>query len=239
MKKILIIIACFGMLSFATLSEATLIFAGQSSGTWNDPTPEDAVFTGVGTNHFTWGVPTDTPNGSSSSVTFDGTSFYTEEQSSFKLGSLTFYNGTTKKGTSIKSVDLSIDIDFTDPYTGEELFSFTFSVFNTNNVGDPWTDADYLYFPDSYPDTSFQYQDENYNLRLLGFSQDEGVNILEQFHVLEGESTEADLYAHVTGGIDPIPEPGTLLLLGSGILGLVAYGRIKLSIEGKHSATRS
>lgn len=62
----------------------------------------------------------------------------------------------------------------------------------------------------------------------LGFMDNPGDPIINTFVTGEGLDSEADLFGRFTANLTPVPEPATMLLLGSGLLGLAGYGRKKL-----------
>jgi hypothetical protein len=60
-----------------------------------------------------------------------------------------------------------------------------------------------------------------YFFNLLGFSTDGGATISSQFFSQEGGQNSAGLYAIVTAQPIAMPEPGSLLLIGTGLAGVV------------------
>ena len=58
--------------------------------------------------------------------------------------------------------------------------------------------------------------------------------VLENFWVNQGAISHVTIYGNGPGP-DPVPEPATMLLLGSGLVGLAGYGRRKVSKKiGSH-----
>jgi hypothetical protein len=75
-----------------------------------------------------------------------------------------------------------------------------------------------------FMNTPFNYLGTDYIFSLLGFSQDGGNTIVTQFSTQEGQENIADLYGAISVA-PPIPEPATMLLLGSGLIGLAGFAR--------------
>ncbi|PSB34815.1 PEP-CTERM sorting domain-containing protein [Chlorogloea sp. CCALA 695] len=209
------------LISLATPSYAQT-FVGDSSGTFGIPnsgTNSDAVFSGIGTDTFTFGDSVGTgPN----EYSFAGNSFSTTLDSLFQVGDFTYYNGATFVGTTVDSVPLNISFDFTDPSGVTQAFSFNFQNDSTPNTGTAEENADFVFPINSIGSQTFTVGTTEYTLALSGFSQDGGVTTVEEFRVLEGESTTAGLFGKITTAPDsePIPEPSSVL----GILALSALG---------------
>ncbi len=70
----------------------------------------------------------------------------------------------------------------------------------------------------------------NYTLSLDGFSQDGGFTTVNQFRVLENQSTTAGVFGRITAA--PIPEPASML----GILAFSALGG-GILLKRKHQKT--
>jgi hypothetical protein len=219
-----------------------LTFLGNSSGIWGQPNPgsnTDPIFTGVGTNTFTWGRarPDDFENNYGTppnQLIFTGNSFSTEDIGSlFKVGDLEYYNGKVEEGTNIVSVPLSLNLSFINPSNFNQVFNFNFQLENTTNSGeDPLDDADTVYVNGNFDTRSFTFDGNEYQLSLIGFSQDNGNTSISNFRVLEDKSMRPGLYARINRVTprETIPEPASVV--GLSVLGIYLITRKKsLSIK--------
>ncbi len=197
-------------------------FEGNSSGTWGIPDPgifnTNPAYTGVGTNNFTWGFPLpNNPNFGTpaNSLKFDGTSFKSDLDSLFKIGDLTYFNGTVPLYTNVETVPLNLRVSFSNPSQVDEVFDYNFNLINTRN--DSPNPEDYVFPSPPSVDRSFTYNGNQYTLLLTGFSQDEGATSVNEFRVEEGATTTAAIYGKITLARRKVPEPNA-------IIGLLAMG---------------
>lgn len=207
----------------ATSAAQAVTFVGSSSGEFGTPDPgsnSNPTYTGVGTNTFTWGNPfnvTNPPN----SLSFAGNTFSAETDSIFKVGDLTYFNGTTTIGTNVDSVPLNVTLETSSPTSISEDFAFRFDLVNVPNTGTPEENADFVYPINSFAGSSFEFAGEDYTLELTGFSKDGGATIVDQFNILEDGTDTATVYGRINAAPpETVPEStSTLGLLTFGALG--------------------
>jgi hypothetical protein len=221
-KNVLSAIAFVAVTAVTFSGQAKAItIAGSSSGTWINPEagPDNPypVFSGVGTNIFQWGDPNGFETGSNE-LSFSGNSFSTTNDSLFKLGDLTYFNGTTLEGSQVDSVSLETTVSITVPSLLDQNFTSKLNIFTTLNTGDPQLDADSIFFPNSFSNPIFNLNGTQTKIEIVGFSKDGGTTTLSELRVLEGNRDQASIYAKFV----TVPEPsytGVHLLVFSSLGG--------------------
>ncbi|MES2195759.1 MAG: choice-of-anchor K domain-containing protein [Pseudomonadota bacterium] len=232
MKRLIAIAAAVAALGSAPSIAADV--AGSATGTFQNAVGTSGlVTTGLGTSAFTYG------DGSAfaaapSSLTFVGSAFSSALLTPFKVGTLSYFNGTTALGTEASAVDLALHSTFTNPSLGLVNSVFTLGLTTTANVdGEPNASADFVSLANSFVPTVFDIGGTQYTVKLTGFVLTGGSGFLDSnntaFHVLEGGVATADLYAEVTSAVPAVPEPGTwaMMILGFAGVGVVTYRRRK------------
>ena len=180
-----------------TITNNDVEFSGIMDGIWTNPTPEGSspLFDGIGTSYFTYGKG---PNTGPNTLEWIGNTFFSFSDIPFKLGSIKYYNGATDAGTSANDVVLNLSLIINKPKSIEVIFPFKLELINVTNTDDPWESADYVYFPNTYPEQTIEIDSVLYKLELIGFSNDGEQSKVKEFHVLEGHRTSADLYGWIT-----------------------------------------
>ncbi|AFY54826.1 hypothetical protein Riv7116_2308 [Rivularia sp. PCC 7116] len=224
-------VAVAGVIGCSSQAKA-MTFSGSVNGSWENPTAgsinTDPYYTGVGTKAFTWGDPTLFKDASANQLVFEGSPFSVNEGSLFKIGDLTYVNGTVLLGTSVESVPLNLNLSFDEPSEVDQFFSYQFNLKNTPNLSeDPDLNADFVVVAQNDATSNFLHDGNLYSLSLTGFSQENGQNVNE-FRVREGEKTTAAIYGQinkVTFSKKEVPEPG--FAIGLSLLGIYLITRKK------------
>jgi len=225
-------VATLNLIGFSNQAEAAA-FSGNVSGSWGKPTTgsinTNPIYTGVEANVFTWGDPTLFKDASANQLVFEGDSFSTDSGSLFKIGDLTYLNGTVLLGTSADSVPLKVSLSFNELVEAEQVFEYQFDLMNTPNLSDnPELNADFLVVSEKDAKQTFIYDGNAYTLSLTGFSQDNGTTQVSNFRVLEGEKTTAAIFGKINKvafSKKEVPEPGFPLALS--LVGIYFISRRK------------
>jgi hypothetical protein len=108
------------------------------------------------------------------------------------------------------------------PGTSWQSFSLGDFTLQDSKIGDFMSS-----FPASFPDNG---QINVYSVTIDGFSS--GVHFDAYDHIVAGNGARyinAPFSHDAQGGGNPVPEPGTIVLLGTGFIGLAFYGRRRLN----------
>lgn len=226
--------AALACLNVPTIGRAAVV-TGTDSGVFVNPS-WGSVTTGVGTSHFTYGDPNGFGTGPNSLTYAAANPISSTTETPFKLGTLTYYNGTTSVGTTPDHVDLKINLHLTQPGMINQNFTFTLDLMSTPNTGNSNQNADYVYFPSSYSSTTFMAGGQTYTLQLLGFANVVGDGFLQsnssELHVRESGTATADLMGMVTTHLSPVPEPTSI---ASGAVACL-FGLVGMSRRARKAA---
>lgn len=214
-------------LLFVNTASAVLV---STSGVWSSVEEDDgavADILGLGTNNVTWGEPF--PAGAttpSSGYVFDGIAPPVDvptDGSVFMLGEFTHDNFPIFL-PSITGATLELTLDFAGD---DSMFTYFFEHDETPNEGtcDPagaTTCPDVVSIPDASSTETVTIGGDTFLLTIVGFSEDGGMTIVDEFITEEGLSNSAELFARFDPVEVPAPAPLAALALTLLLTGFAA-----------------
>lgn len=187
----------------------------------------------AGSAAFQWGTPSgssDYPH--SSALWFEplAAANVVPEQY-FNLGCLYYRNGTIQSRTGASSVDLALNLNFTNPSGMAPVNALvTSDLINSVNTSDPVASADTVslrnFAPLDFTDSSGNQYYLELTFKVDQNTLDGTLSTPDEFRVFEGKQGRAELLGRFTTipGTAPVPEPSSAMLA---ILGAVALLRRK------------
>lgn len=182
------------------LGSDNLDLSGNTSGSFSNPVGSAKMVTNLASgesgNDFRWGIENGV-KGAQSAMRFVGNTFASvADGERFKVGTLTYYNGTIRSGTGADTVDLKIimPLEFNETAYNPD-FDFSFELINTVNNADLWASADFVRLADSRASRTIVFDGYEFEFRLeFGETTANGFSRFDEFHVLEDASASVTVY---------------------------------------------
>lgn len=204
------------------------------SASFSNPVPvgSDSNITwpdGVNGNEIRFGYPTDNA-GQQSGLRFDvfAAPMDVEIGDIFDLGVLSHFNWEVKTGSSITGATLTFTFDIAGGVPGTFIIPFALGVNETPNVQSGCANTptpagnwcpDVISFPSMGGSSTFVLDGQKLTLNLLGFGPTFD-DIQNDFITQEFADNTTHLWASISAPATQVPEPGSLLMMALGLLGL-------------------
>jgi hypothetical protein len=218
MRKLTIALACCVLALAASPVNAAPINITAITGVWVNPVGGQNL-TGVGTSNVTWGDGVAPDSGYTFAAGPNINSAPTATP--LYLGLFTHHNEPIPSGSAISAIDLSFGFTTNGvPLSVGATFKFNHN--ETPNqepcaAGSVSICDDYVTIVQPIVNQLITVGSTAYYFNLLGFSKDGGATFNTTFQSREGFSNDASLYGTLALQPTVVPEPASLLLIGSGL----------------------
>jgi hypothetical protein len=232
MRRTVILLACLLLAIGVGSASASTINITSITGFWQNPVGGlNTVVTSPlpSSSAVTWGDGILGHNSGYAFVAGPNITSVPEDISLF-LGTFTHNNREIPNGSAITAVDLVFG--FTSIGSVPDFVDATFT-FNhnetTNFAGAGSANDDIVTIVQPIVNRIINKDGVDYYFNLRGFSTDGGLTFGTVFRSPEGGNTPVNLYGILTTEpIPPIPEPASLLLMGTGLVGMVTAARRRM-----------
>jgi hypothetical protein len=234
-KAVAITLAAIAGAMVAAPAHADLVTIDTVDTAWQNPVggANIVIVNTAGLDTIRWGTG-QTPAGPSGYNWLPmGTPFVAPSEVPFSLGVFTHVNQPISSGAdAIASVEQAFTVGtFASPATLSATFLFGHEeTFNGLPCAYPSTTpcADRVTVSNAFFNAPFVYNGIDHFFTLLGFSTDGGATFSTEFVTQEAGNNNADLYAIITHTpVGDVPEPTSLVLIGSGLLAAAARRRFR------------
>ncbi|MCB1230080.1 MAG: choice-of-anchor K domain-containing protein [Verrucomicrobiae bacterium] len=178
--------------------------SGSAAGEFSNASGTSRMVSSLGSGEtgetFAWGeqLPVNDSNRTEQSrLAFGGSEFsQIAPGNSFRIGSLSYYNGTIRSGTGADRIDLTLKLDLSiNGILFQPNYAFSFDLINTTNTDDAWESADYVRIADPISRRRLVINQYEYDFNIeFGRTTSLGFSHFNEFHVFEDAWASSEIY---------------------------------------------